>query len=240
MKKKDIKKIAIVGLSTGLILAAQTQLAAENNTNALSMANEALAAKCGGNGSENMMRKCGASCGGMMRKCGASCGGMMRKCGASCGGMMRKCGGSCGGMMRKCGGSCGGLTADADTKTNPSSAMPLPKQANEYKDDKGGNSGNMGYHLMTEDELMMELDSKGQDLYKKLDQKGKELARYVASQRCNGTNMCAGLNACATDSNKCAGQGSCKGTGKCAFADKNQAVKVVSEKMAKKRNNASP
>lgn len=101
------------------------------------------------------------------------------------------------------------------------------------------NEGNAGYHLMTEDELLLELNGDGATLYNSLDAKGKELARFVASQRCNGTNACAGLNACQTDKNACAGKGSCEGKGKCALSDKNLAVKLVSDKikMADKRSN---
>jgi len=102
------------------------------------------------------------------------------------------------------------------------------------------NDGNMGYHLMTEDELLLELNPEGAKLYQSLDAKGKELARFVASQRCNGTNACKGLNACQTDKNKCLGKGACKGQGKCAISDKNLAVKLVVDKlkMANKRNDA--
>ena len=100
------------------------------------------------------------------------------------------------------------------------------------------NEGNVGYHLMTEDELLVELNDKGAALYKSLDPKGRELARQVASQRCNNTNECKGLNACQTDKNDCAGKGDCKGKGKCAFSDKNLAVKTAAEKvkMADKRS----
>jgi hypothetical protein len=100
------------------------------------------------------------------------------------------------------------------------------------------NSQNEGYHLMTEKELLLELNDEGTKLYNGLDAEGKELARYVASQRCQATNKCKGLNACKTEHNDCAGQGSCQGKGKCAFSDKNQAVKVVAKKMAEKRNAA--
>lgn len=95
--------------------------------------------------------------------------------------------------------------------------------------------GNLGYHLMTEDELSLELNDEGMKLFQTLDAEGKALALKVASQRCAQTNFCKGLNACATDQNKCAGEGDCKGKGKCGFADKNLAVKVVAKKMAQKR-----
>ncbi|MCB1111674.1 MAG: hypothetical protein H7A37_03835 [Chlamydiales bacterium] len=103
------------------------------------------------------------------------------------------------------------------------------------EDIKDANNSNMGYHLMSEDELLLELNPQGEDLFENLNSEGKDLARYVASQRCNGTNLCKGLNACQTEHNACAGQGSCKGTGKCAFSDKNLAVKVVADHMKAKR-----
>lgn len=97
------------------------------------------------------------------------------------------------------------------------------------------NAGNLGYHLMTEQELLIELNDEGYKTYMSLTPEGKELARKVASAACNGTNECAGLNACKTDSNDCAGKGGCKGKGKCAISDKNLAVKLVAKKMAEKR-----
>lgn len=97
------------------------------------------------------------------------------------------------------------------------------------------NDGNLGYHLMTEEELMLELNDEGQKMYKELDPSNKKLALEVASKRCANTSACKGLNACKTDKNSCAGQGSCKGQGKCAISDKNLAVKLVYDKMMKKR-----
>ncbi len=121
------------------------------------------------------------------------------------------------------------------------SAITLDKEkVGKAADPKDANDGNVGYHLMTEDELLLELNSDGTALYKSLDPKGKELARFVASMHCNGSNACKGLNACQTDKNDCAGKGACKGKGKCAISDKNLAVKLVAEKqkMENKRSQA--
>lgn len=101
------------------------------------------------------------------------------------------------------------------------------------------NSQNLGWHEMTEKELLMELNGDGAAIYKTLTPEGKELARKVASMRCNHTNECKGLNGCKTDKNDCAGHGQCKGTGKCAIADKNLAVELVAKKMAAKRAGAN-
>lgn len=123
----------------------------------------------------------------------------------------------------------------ADTK----SAKPSDSKAKtESYDDS--EDGNMGYHLMTEDELLLQLNADGIKMYQSLTPEGKALARKVASARCNGTNDCAGLNACAGDGHDCAGKGSCKGKSKCAVGDKNLAVKLVYDKMAKKRAGLSP
>ncbi|MBA3239310.1 MAG: hypothetical protein H0T62_13335 [Parachlamydiaceae bacterium] len=130
------------------------------------------------------------------------------------------------------------LLANENVKTpnTPTINTPISKEANNAAVDP--NSENLGYHLMTEDELLLELNDAGTKQYNALSPEGKALARDVASQRCQNSNSCQGLNACESEKNKCAGQGTCKGTSKCAFSDKNLAVRVVSEKMAKKRGQA--
>ncbi|HRD55789.1 MAG TPA: hypothetical protein PLC42_05265 [Parachlamydiaceae bacterium] len=91
------------------------------------------------------------------------------------------------------------------------------------------------YHLMTEKELLSELNDEGKAIYNSLDAKEKELAIEVASQKCASLNSCKGLNACKTDKNSCAGQAGCKGQSKCAFLDKNLAVKVARDKLMKEK-----
>lgn len=120
-------------------------------------------------------------------------------------------------------------------------AIQVPIHAADKSEAKSADNdydGNRGYFLMTEDDLLLELNNEGIATYNKLSDEGKALAREVASQRCNGMNKCEGLNACKTDDNECAGKGSCKGKSKCAFSDKNLAVKVVADKMAAKRSNS--
>lgn len=105
------------------------------------------------------------------------------------------------------------------------------------------NDGNLGYHLMTEEELFLELTPEAMAQYKALPPEGKKLAREVASMRCASSNLCKGLNACKGPKNDCAGKGECKGTGKCGLSDKSLAIKLVTDKLAKekmsqKRNSA--
>ncbi len=113
------------------------------------------------------------------------------------------------------------------------------KSSSKSSTDPDPNDGNLGYHLMSEDELLLELNADGQRMYNELDPAGKKLAREVASGRCANTNFCKGLNACKTDKNDCAGKASCKGEGKCGIADKNLAVRLVYNKMMKKRAEAN-
>lgn len=123
----------------------------------------------------------------------------------------------------------GTLASPLDAAT-PSHAKSTDKPASiDYND------SNLGYHLMTEDDLLLELNDEGYKQYMSLSPEGKALAREVASGRCDHTNQCKGLNACATDKNDCAGKGECKGQGKCSLSDKNLAVKLVAKKMAEKR-----
>lgn len=139
--------------------------------------------------------------------------------------------------FKKCKGA-GGCPGMKKSSTLAENDTRVKKNVEEDEDAKDPNGGNLGYHLMTEDELLLELNNEGAKLYNSLTPEGKLLAREVASSRCNNANVCRGLNACKTDENECAGQGSCKGKGKCSIADKNLAVKLAAQKMANKRADA--
>lgn len=131
-------------------------------------------------------------------------------------------------------------TVQAQDKTPDSWQISSLLAANTSKSSSPDpNEGNLGYHLMTEEELLLELNADGQRMYNEMDAANKKLAREVASQRCGNANECKGLNACKTDKNDCAGKGSCKGQGKCSLADKNLAVRLVYNKMMEKRAAAS-
>ncbi len=95
--------------------------------------------------------------------------------------------------------------------------------------------GNITERQLTEDDLLLELNEEGAELFRSLSPEGQQLALLLASRSCNSNNECAGTNACRTEYNKCAGLGECKGKTKCAFSDKNLAVKVAAKKMADKR-----
>lgn len=97
--------------------------------------------------------------------------------------------------------------------------------------------GNITFHPLSEDDLLLELNQDEANLYQSLSPEGKALALKLASRSCNGMNECKGQNACRTQAHSCAGQGSCKGQTKCAFSDKNYAVKVAAKLMAEKRKN---
>ncbi|WP_166157045.1 hypothetical protein [Neochlamydia sp. AcF84] len=127
------------------------------------------------------------------------------------------------------------LTLLAAVSTPGKSSPPSAPSTATTQAEVDPNAGNLGYHLMDEEELLLELNEEGQQNYQALDVANKKLAQQVASARCGNTNQCKGLNACKTDKHECAGQGSCKGQGKCAIADKNLAVKLVYDKMMKKR-----
>lgn len=128
-----------------------------------------------------------------------------------------------------------GMLVTSQLSAATKSATTKDTYAKSNDKDSDANDGNMNYHVMSEDELLLQLNPEGVAIYKGLDNKGKQLALLVASAMCDHTNQCAGLNACQTDEHACAGKGTCKGTSKCAFSDKNLAVKLVRDKMAGKR-----
>ncbi len=127
------------------------------------------------------------------------------------------------------------LLADDYKKTADNASLNLDKD----KSKVDLNAENTSYHLLTEDELLLQLNDEGIKQYNSLSPEGKKLALKVASAMCQGTNECKGLNACKTDQNDCAGKGKCKGQGKCSISDKNLAVKLVAKKMAEKRAGAA-
>lgn len=131
--------------------------------------------------------------------------------------------------------------ADASSSKTSKDNGNNESQSDDYSQssDDDPNSSNLNYHLMTEEELKLELNEEGLKMYNSLDDKNKELAREVASMRCKNSNPCSHLNACKTPQNDCAGKSStCKHTGKCAVPDKNLAVKLVYDKMKDKRMGA--
>jgi hypothetical protein len=242
MKKREFKKLALMGLTSGLLVNSSATEASGEAQESANPNQTFLAKGCGSSCGSPHQKGCGSSCGSPHQKgCGSSCGSPHQKgCGGSCGSLHAKCGGhgSCGSLNAKCGGhgSCGSI-AEGDKPDSSTIPYASPSKYDNYKS-VDPNDGNLGYHMMTEQELMLELNPEGVRMYKSLSPEGKALALQVASMRCNASNSCRGLNACKTDKNDCAGQGQCKGQGKCAIADKNLAVKLVYKKMQEKRSNA--
>lgn len=116
------------------------------------------------------------------------------------------------------------LYADSTTAKVPD-LMSLAKETD----------GNITYHLMTADELELELNDEGLKQFHSLSPEGQKLALELASRSCNGNNSCKHQNACRSKTNECAGQGNCKGQTICAFSDKNYAVKIAAKVMEERR-----
>ncbi len=257
MKKEEFAKLALMGLASGILTSNGIEALQQDTHPGSELPGKgcnSLADKCGSKCShgEKVAGKCGgkSGCGGAVAgNCGGKggCGGAVAgNCGGKhgCGGAVaEKCGGKsgCGGAVAgNCGGKsgCGGAAIADNEHAKPVTApAPIPKD-NSKKDDAKNNPNdqNVGYHVLTDDELTLELNDEMLKAYQAMSPETKALTRLVASARCNGTNECKGLNACKTETNSCAGKGSCKGQGKCAFSDKNLAVRVVVEKMKDKRN----
>lgn len=119
--------------------------------------------------------------------------------------------------------------------SNPLTSAEKQEKSETLMDLAAKTGGNVTYHLMTEDELLLQLDSEGTKVYNSLSPEGKKLALETASRTCAGFNSCKGLNACAGEHNKCAGKGTCKGTSICGISDPNLAVKLAAKKMEEKR-----
>lgn len=187
MKKKDLKKLALLGL----IVASQGVVHADETTENEIMPDLKIAAGCGGGCSHGAQKKNYQGCSSKRQGCSSM--------GHSC-------------------GSSRGFVADADENAKDENA-------------KYDNSG----QLMTEDQLMSQLNEQSKQMYRSMDPEGKALAIKLASRSCKGTNDCKGQGSCKTSDHSCAGKNSCAGTSKCSFKDKNLAVKVAYQKQSEKR-----
>lgn len=214
--KPNFKKLALLGITSGLLVSQQVHAESEG---ILSVTQNN---HCNGKN----------GCGGEKDACKGKGG---------CGGDRSECKGKngCGGERASCKGSqgCDGQVADNSSPEKKSLYADPSKVTSSESSKKDPNDGNMNYKLMTEEELLLELNDEGLRMYKSLNAEGKALALKVASGMCGGTNQCQGFNACKSEHNACAGKGDCAGKGICAFSDKNLAVKVVYDKMAQKRQN---
>ncbi len=252
MKKRDLKKMALLGLAHGLLLSGQASAKVDvdnlegqtdSNSHYFSELNSNAKALLGNLDTHTLLAassksNCGSKCQTVAAKCGqGSCSAVASKCGSNCSAVASKCGSNCSAVASKCGTKCSAIAERDSTVTPLKDPSKVSSKTDNYKE-VNLNDENMGYYLMTEDELLLELNDEGTKIYKSLSPEGKAIARRIASQRCNGTNECKGENACQTEQNSCAGKGACKGKSKCAISDKNLAVKLAAKKMAEKRNNA--
>lgn len=253
MKKNEFAKLALMGLASGMLasnlIEAQQGIHSEEIQKFIAANGCKGKSGCGGAIAQGCKGKNG--CGGAVAQgCSGKSGcngtvaqGCKGKNGCN-GTVAQGCSGKngCSGTVAQgCSGKngCNGAIAENEPHKSLTSPAPIPKDSKGSKGkvdpQSNPNDQNIGYHLMTDDELTLELNDEALKIYQQMTPEAKALTRLVASARCNGTNECKGLNACKTETNQCAGKGSCKGQGKCAFSDKNLAVRVVAEQMKAKR-----
>lgn len=219
MKKRDLKKLALLGLTGGVMLTTQgtveAEIASSPSDGILFAAGGCGANKCSGEGRPMTNKRSGCGAQNKIAGCGASTPIRSNSCNAS--GNIAGCGASSNkshacGSIAGCGSSCHAVIAEAEKSVDMSSGQ-----------------------LMTESQLMSQLNNEGKRIYNSLSPEGKAMAIKLASRSCKGTNDCKGQNACKSDDHSCAGKGSCAGSSTCSFKDKNQAVKVAAQKQAEKR-----
>jgi len=249
--KADLKKLASIGLASGLLFSASAEAETLNQAPA-----NYLAHSCGG--------KNGCSASGSGSSSGYDQGQAYQRSGCA---------------SRNSGQSCSHRSSCSNRGQNYGHSCSSNSSGGHSCSSKGGNSGhscssngggsnqnynNIPYYnpnnntnpngdplalgdstqataakpVTNETELMSQLNPQGKTAYLSLSPEGKKLALQLAQQSCKGKNSCKGLNSCKTDSNQCAGKGGCKGQTPGPFKDKNTAVKVAAQKMAEKREGA--
>jgi hypothetical protein len=212
MKKRDLKKLALMGITGGIIAVSHPASAHELNSASGTM----LAGGCGGGCNHTAYNERGSNQGyyssypqednyypqGQSGCHGNRGNSQYHSCSSSPGNYQSH---SCGGASN----SWGGYTADNDVRSSVSDEpVETPNS-------------------MTESEFKAKLSPAARADFDKLSTNGKDKAMKMASHSCKGKNDCKGQNACKTDKNDCAGKGGCKGQSKCA-ANPDQAVKAAS------------
>ncbi len=249
MKKRDLKNLALMGMASGLFISSQTgaAFADESSDNPVSGQMLAAATKHACKGKNGCPGLADSSNPSWDHSCSHGCGSLGNRGAPS---WDHSCSHGCGSIADRnapawdhsCSHGCGSI-ADRDPTQTKLPIKNLDKNSGGNSNNSDSNSdpndGNLGYHLMSEEELKLELNKDGIKLYESLSPAGKALALQVASTRCAATNVCSHLNACRSSNNNCAGQSACKGRGKCALSDKNLAVRLVYQKMKDKRSAAN-
>lgn len=238
-KKNDLKKLALMGITGGVMMASGTLTAAEGLTNISTdnyLAAKSCGSKCGGSTAFNSRNHgCGASCGGATayNSRNHSCGAPQDPTTYSQPDNYPQSQGSCGGRSpayQQRQGSCGGSQSGYNQRQGGCGGGNSGRYYPSYFADNSDKAvQDTATQPMTESDFKTKLSPQGKIEYDKLSPEGKAQALKMASHDCSGKNDCKGQNACKTDKNACAGQGGCKGQSKCAMTPE-QSVKVSSLK----------
>lgn len=216
VSKYDLKKLASLGLASGLMMAAAPVQA----DTAGQLSGTYLAHSCGGGGGS------GHQCGGQSAQNQGSQNQWQNQnrqtprqnsCNAT--------------ANRSTSQSCNSKNGCGGTQ-NYSNVPYYNPNNNSIADNDAAPKANAA---MSESDFMSQLNAQSKATFQSMSPEGKALAMKLAQQECKGKNTCKGLNSCKGKGNDCAGKGGCKGTSSDKFKDKNLAVKVAAMKMAEKR-----
>lgn len=169
-KKSDIKKLALMGLATGLLMANQGS-AAETNSGANSVGGQEIAARCGAK-----------SCAGRSNCHGRSnCSGH-----SSCQGRSN-CSGRTGCQGRS---NCSGHSqcysrANCSARSNCNGIIADAWDEQHQK---------QNHKTVTESEILQKLSPEGQNAYQRLDSESRAYAIELINRHCNGKADCKGMN----------------------------------------------
>jgi hypothetical protein len=221
MKKKDLKKLALMGITGGVLTLSQSPLNASEG-----LTTNILAASCGGKTS------CGGSTADNNRNQGYNSSEDSSTYYNNQGSYSQNQGsGSNRQPSRQNQGSCSNSRPNSSSQgscSNRNDSGRWGQNPNFFADnDDQTNSDNS--KPLTESEFKAKLSPQAKTDFDKLTPEAKAKAIKMASHDCSGKNDCKGQNSCKSDKNSCAGQGGCQGQSKCAMTPE-QAVKASSMK----------
>jgi hypothetical protein len=240
MKKNDLKKLALMGITGGIVAAAQAPAEAfEMNTASPNM----IAGSCGSHGCSTAYNERGYNQNNFTNysqddyyqgqsSCSAS-GGYRAQSSCSTNSGYRaqnSCSSNRGYQGTSYSHSCGGQPSNnawSSSKNSSRDSYYTADNDDNYTQSSTTDPSTDAPQTVSEDEFKAKLSPKSKADYDKLSAEGRAKALKIASHTCAGKNDCKGQNACKTDKNDCAGQGGCKSQSKCA-ATPDQAVKAAS------------
>lgn len=233
MKKNDLKKLALMGISGGIILASQSNVIADE-TFSNTVSGHYLAGGCGSKCSQTAYNDRGFSNQGYFYNQDQDQNYYYQQSPTN---------------PPQSGQNLNNRQNQSNNPNQRYNNQPNQSQNSRWEDNRNNQrQGNpySGYLSLNDEatpatseaQFKSQLSVQGKSDYDNLSTDAKANAIKMASHDCKGKNDCKGQNSCQTEKNACGGQGACKGQSTCKMSP-DKAVKIASLKDKRASLNSS-